>query len=103
MINIVKIKKMKIKKDIIAKIRGNNELNAKLQLAMGVTGSTVNRWLKINHRTLTNFSAMACMAEYFGIMPSELLEERDEKTPAGWYFVFGQVKQKKLKKNHENN
>jgi hypothetical protein len=75
MLTLVKVnQKMKIKDEIIAKIRGNNELNAKLQLAMGVTGSTVNRWLKSNHRQLTTFDAMRTMAEYFGVSQGELLE-----------------------------
>jgi len=79
MINAIKVnQKMKIKEEIIAKIRGNNELNAKLQLAMGVTGSTVSRWLKSNHRQLTTFDAMRTMADYFEVDQEYLLET--EKT-----------------------
>ena len=71
---------MKIKAEIIEKIKGNLGLRNQLIELMGVTRGTIYNWLEDNDDNLTKAAPLKLIADHYNMTPDEILE--DEKAVA---------------------
>jgi hypothetical protein len=66
---------MKIKPDMLEKIKGNLGLRKKIMTTLDVTRTTLWKYLDENDDNLTKASALNVIAEHYNLQPYDLLEE----------------------------
>jgi transposase len=65
---------MKLSKIAILALKGSKGSKKRIADALGVTESTVYRWIAENHDSLTKASSMLVIREITGLSDSEILE-----------------------------
>jgi len=68
---------MKLKVEIISKIRAEKRLRAEIVLGLNTTESTLYRWLRTNDRLLTTADCLEIIGKYFGLNPCDLYENAE--------------------------
>lgn len=66
---------MRIKKEVIEKIKGDKEIVARLCGSLNKSYPTIHRWLDENHELLTTASALKVLREELGLTDAQILEE----------------------------
>jgi hypothetical protein len=65
---------MKIRREVIEQMMGDVALNAKIQIVMGVSSSSVYRWIRKNNVMLTTSDVVRVICEHFKITQDDLFE-----------------------------
>jgi hypothetical protein len=64
---------MRLKSSVLDAIK-DSKVRLKLQIALGVTDQTINRYIKDNSDDLTKYAAMVVIREVTGLADQEILE-----------------------------
>lgn len=72
----------KFKKEILAKMRGDVDLYAKVAHAMGVSPGSLRTVIDRNGSKLNQFSIVTLVAEHLNEKPEDLVEESEVKESA---------------------
>lgn len=73
--------KMKIRKNVLAKVYGSADCKRRLMIALDISAPTMTRYLRDNDDNLTKVAALNVIGEYFNLPINEIIEEQ-EKTAA---------------------
>lgn len=71
---------MKLKGEIVKKIRRDKRLRAKMILKMDTTPSTLYRWLKTDNIMLTTAIALDIISNYLNVDSAQLIEKEPSDT-----------------------
>lgn len=70
---------MRIKKQIIKQILGDEELKLKLIKGLKKSYPTIQRWLNENHQLLTTADALEILQNELGLKQEEILERPKQR------------------------
>ncbi len=65
---------MKIKEEVLNKMRGDNELHAKIMIVSGASSASVYRWIQKNNVMLTTAGIVRVISDHLGLTSEELFE-----------------------------
>ena len=71
-------KKIGLKEEIILKIRSNKRLKIALMDYFSILESTLNRWLRTNSSSFTEYRALELIAAYLVMEPADLVENSEQ-------------------------
>lgn len=69
--------KMKIKNSILAKVSDSTACRKLLKDALGVSQSSINRYIADNDDNLTKVAALKVIGEYFNLSQEEIIESEN--------------------------
>lgn len=67
---------MKLKQDVIERIHGRKDVGRKIADTMGVTKTSVNKWLRENRENslLTSYTVMQILQTELNLTPDQMLD-----------------------------